>query len=285
MSSRPSLSEHFTHHMTSMKSPLSTKMLFKMTIHIVVLSLVSEGTEARLCRSLPKIDASTWSRYDLEFGARFSSIHHSLSSSDISPVFAAEQFSTLLTQFLESKPDLVEEAKEFFAHNPEAHTDLESARKLKNLLKKKSKRTDATSEDKAKAKQALRHYSFLLKKHKENLEESETKKHEKAYKKNFFKYAKEITHGTFGQPSSSPTYTKAEADLFYSQKYTSPVHIDKSKLSWFPSVQPPANTYNLTPYRPRDIKEALLRKSPSSSPGEDQLLYGFLARSQPHITS
>ena len=257
MSSRPSLSEHFTHHMTSMKSPLSTKMVFKMTIHIVVLSLVSEGTEARLCRSLPKIDASTWSRYDLEFGARFSSIHHSLSSSDISPVFAAEQFSTLLTQFLESKPDLVEEAKEFFAHNPEAHSDLESARKLKNLLKKKSKRTDATPEDKAKAKQALRHYSFLLKKHKENLEEAEVRKHEKAYKKNFFKYAKEITHGTFGQPSSSPTYTKAEADTFYSQKYTSPVHIDKSKLSWFPSVQPPANTYNLTPYRPRDIKEAL----------------------------
>ena len=35
---------------------------------------------------------------------------------------------------------------------------------------------------------------------------------------------------------------------------------------------------SLAEYRPRDIKEALLRKSPSSSPGEDQLLYGFLAR-------
>ena len=107
---------------------------------------------------------------------------------------------------------------------------------------------------------------------------SEVRKHEKAYKKNFHKYAKEITNGTFGQPSASPTYTKAEADLFYSAKYTSPVHIDKSKLSWFPSAQAPAKTYNLTSYRPRDIKETLLRKSPSSSPGDDQLLYGFLAR-------
>ena len=71
-------------------------MVLKMTIHIVVLSLVSEGTEARLCRSLPKIDASTWSRYDLEFGVKFSPIHHSLASSDITPVSAAEQFATLL---------------------------------------------------------------------------------------------------------------------------------------------------------------------------------------------
>ena len=143
-------------------------MLFKLTIHIVVLSLVSTVTDARLSRSLPKIDASTWSRYDLEFGVKFSPIHHSCASSDITPVSAAEQFATLLTEFLESKPDLVEEAKEFFAHNPEAHTDLESARKLKNLLKKKSKKAEATLEDKARAKQALRHYSFLLKKQKEN---------------------------------------------------------------------------------------------------------------------
>ena len=75
--------------------------------------------------------------YDLEFGVKFSPIHHSLASSDITPVSAAEQFATLLTEFLESKPDLVEEAKEFFAHNPEAHTDLESARKLKKPLEEK----------------------------------------------------------------------------------------------------------------------------------------------------
>ena len=67
--------------------------------------------------------------------------------------------------------------------------------------------------------------------------------------------------------------TKAEADLFYSAKYTSPVHIDMSKLSWFPSAQAPAKTYNLTSYRPRDIKETLLRKSPSSSPGDSIDLY------------
>ena len=56
-------SESFTHHMTPIMSPLSTKMLFKLTIYIVVLSLASTVTDARLSRSLPKIDASTWSRY------------------------------------------------------------------------------------------------------------------------------------------------------------------------------------------------------------------------------
>ena len=34
--------------------------------------------------------------YDLEFGVKFSPIHHSLASSDITPVSAAEQFATLL---------------------------------------------------------------------------------------------------------------------------------------------------------------------------------------------
>ena len=88
------------------------------------------------------------------------------------PVFAAEQFNFLLTEFLESKDDLNEEIKQFFRHNPEAQTNLESARKLKNILKKRSKNTEATLEDESKAKQTIRHYDFLLKKDKENKAES-----------------------------------------------------------------------------------------------------------------
>ena len=235
-------------------------------------------TDARLVKALPKIEPSTWNRYDLECVAKFSPIHHSLASGDVSTVFAAEKFNFLLTEFLESKDDLVHEAKEFFAHNPEAQNNLESARKLKNLLKKKSKKTGATLEDKAKANQALRHYNFLLKKKKESEAESEVRKHEKAFKKNFNKYAKEITNNTFGQPTISPSYSKEEANLFYRERYSTPKEINLTNLSWFPEVPLPNVPYNLDPYRPRDIKEALFKKSPSSSPGDDQILYGFSAR-------
>ena len=197
---------------------------------LITLATLTLTTDARLDKSLPKIDPSTWNRYDFEFGAKFSPIHHSLASGDVSPVFAAEQFNFLLTEFLESKDDLTEEAKQFFAHNPEAQTNLESARKLKNLLKKRLKQTEATLEDKAKAKQGLRHYNFLLKKKKESEAESEVRKHEKAYKNNFHKYAKEITNNTFGQPSVSPTYTKDEANLFYRERYSTPKEINLTYL-------------------------------------------------------
>ena len=245
---------------------------------LLTLATLTLTTDARLIKSLPKIEPSTWNRYDCEFWAKFSPIHHSLASGDVSPVFAAEQFNFLLTEFLKSKDDLTEEAKEFFAHNPEAQNNLESARKLKNHLKKRSKQTEATLEDKAKAKQGLRHYNFLLKKKKESEAESEVKRHEKAFKKNFHKYAKEITNNTFGQPNVSPTFTKEEANLFYRERYSTPKEINLTNLSWFPTVTSPSIPYNLDPYRPRDIREALYKKSPSSSPGDDEILYGFLAK-------
>ena len=77
---------------------------------------LTHTTDARIVKSLPKADKSTWSRYDLEFRGKFSPIHHSLASGDVSPVFAAEKLNFLLTEFLESKADMVEEAKEFYQH-------------------------------------------------------------------------------------------------------------------------------------------------------------------------
>ena len=46
----------------------------------------------------------------------------------------------------------------------------------------------------------------------------------------------------------------------------------------FQKVQSPTAPYNLTPYTEEDVREALKGKSKSSSPGEDQILYGYLTK-------
>lgn len=245
---------------------------------ITILITLTTLTEAKVCRSLPKIEANTWSEYDLEFGKSFSPIHHDLASGDISPASAGILFNDMLTKFLESKQDLQEEAKHFFERNPQSVTKLNDARKLKNLLKKKSKQKDATEDDKKQAALALRHYNFLLKCQKNQNSENEIKQQEKAFKKNFHKFAKETTNGTYGQPSVSASYSRELANAYYPQKYSTPVTIDPALLSWFPSVSQPSIPYNLSPYTPKDIKQALFKKSPSSAPGDDQIIYGFLAK-------
>ena len=65
---------------------------------------------------------------------------------------------------------------------------------------------DASKEDKA--NEALRHYTFLLKLKERKSKEQDNKAHEKAYRKNFYKYAKDITKGTFGQETIAKKYLK-----------------------------------------------------------------------------
>ena len=249
--------------------------VFVFEIVFLVLMFTSP-IHGRLCRDVPKIDKTVWNRYDYEF---FTTIHESWKSfckGEVSSAQFATDYNTRLASFLESKPEFQEEVKEFFKHNPPSNKTLENARKLKNNLRKKAKRKDATLEDKAKANQALRHYNYLLKIQKQKDDLTIERKQEKAYKKNFFKTAKDISNGTFGQPSVSPAFDVHTANNFYSKKYSEPVVIDPSKLNWFPDILPPVYEYNQTPYRPRDIKEVLAKKCCSSAPGHDDIVYGFL---------
>ena len=182
----------------------------------------------------------------------------------------------MLASFLESKEEFQEEVREFFKHNPPTSNHLGAARKLKNLLRKKAKKNDATEEDKARANQALRQYNYLLNLERSKAEARKAKQEEKAYKKNFYKTAKDITNGTFGMDKVTPAFDKEKANDFYKNRYSEPVIIDPAKLVWFPKVEPPQTSYNMLPYRPKDIKEALLKKNKTSAPGNDDILYGFL---------
>ena len=128
---------------------------------------------------------------------------------------AAEMFNNDLNNFLKSKPDIIHEVKTFYKHNKKFINNLEEAKKLKILREKKSRQNNATPEDRSLACEALRHYDFLLKEKKQNNEAAEIVKQEKAYTKNFHKFAKEVTKGTYNKSKIEPTYSLEEANEYY----------------------------------------------------------------------
>ena len=223
-------------------------------------------------------EKTTWVTYDNEMCFIIDSIEVQLNSGEISPAEAASLFNKRLTEFLESKPNLLHEVKTFYKHKPESMKDINDARKLKTSLNKKAKQIGATKEDKSLACQAHRHYNFLLNEQKNKSESKEIIEQEKAYSKDFFKFAKETTNGTYGKPRISPSYSNSTANTYYKEKYTSQTHIDTTNLNWFPEVNPPTKDYNLEPYSAKDVSDALKNKSQDSAPGEDKILYGYLTK-------
>ena len=83
---------------------------------------------------------------------------------------------------------------------------------------------------------------------------------DKLYRKDFWKTAKDITNGTFGNPEPAPSFDKDTADQHYKTQYETPSNIDTEKLNWFPKVEKPSTQYNTKPYTPKDIKGALINK-------------------------
>ena len=219
-----------------------------------------------------------WNQYDVEFFDIVSPLQDSITKGNTKPDKAGAEFSNLLTSFLATKPNLVRYVKTFFKHKPAALNNLKDAKALKTELEKKARQKTATAEDKSLATQSLRHYEFLLKeKHKKD-EADEMREQERQYKRNFHKFAKDVVNGNYGKESLEPTYSENTAFNYYKEKYSEKVEIDFNKLDWFPKVPPPSVPYNLSPYTEDDVKEALKGKNQNSSPGDDQILYGYLTK-------
>ena len=188
-------------------------------LFMVVFITTITPSAGKICRNIPKIDKTLWNRYDQEF---FGTIHPSwrlFCKGEVSVTQFATDYNTQLASFLESKPEFQEEVKQFFKHNPPSEKTLKEAKKLKNELRKKARKKDATEEDKAKANQALRTYNYILKIQKQKDDLAKERKQEKAYRKNFYKTAKDIANGTFGQPTVSPNFDINIANNFYTKKY------------------------------------------------------------------
>ena len=217
-----------------------------------------------------------WKEYNTEFADIVSPLQDGLKSGQINSSEVASQLTILLTSFLASKPNILKEVKTYFRHKPSSMTNLNDARKLKIELEKISRQKGATIEDKVVASEALRHYNYLLKQNREKEDFQEVKEQERQYKRNFYKFAKDVTKGVYGKETLSPTFTKSIADQTYTEKYSKALHIDIDKLDWFPKVEKPEVAYDLSPYTSEDISNALKMKNQTSAPGDDQILYAYL---------
>ena len=229
----------------------------------------------RLKTSTPDLPDDWWTALDLELCQLQGLLHHDLGQGTIPAHQVADQYGTLLTNFLSSKEEFKEEVKVHRPHRP-AH-QLEDARKTKNSLRKEAKKPGATQSDKKKFNIALKFYNFLQRKAKDTNKCKTKSKHEKLYKNKFFKFAKSACNGTLDSDLPAPEFSKAEADKFFSERYSKEVPIDLTKLDWFPEASPPEAPYPETAITPRLVKHILKGKRADTAPGEDGLLCGILA--------
>ena len=194
----------------------------------------------------------------------------------VEPEQYIEELNIMLAKFLESKDEFKYETKEYFKHLKKSTESLDEIKDQKNELNKKAKQKDATEEDKLAAREANRFYNYLLKLKEEKDRTRLAIEQEKAYKKDFWNTARNVKNGSFGKETSVPTFEKSMADQYYKNKYEHAVPINTEELSWFPKVEAPEVQYNLNPYKPKDIKQALYKKCSTSAPGEDGIVYGYL---------
>ena len=229
-----------------------------------------------LAKEVPDLNDDEWKKIDDELRELQGLLHHLLATDEIPSDVAMDKYTVLLTSFLSSKPEFQGKEKTFFAHAQP--TTIQEARKMKKILGKKIKQRGATDEDRRNFHQAQRALSFLIRKDKEKKEKSATFKQESSYRKNFFKFAKAACNGTLDKEEAGPTFSKEDADAHYKGTYSKAVNIDSAKLDWFPEVEPPTVPYNSSPITPKEVRDIIRGKSPTTAPGEDGLLYGVLGK-------
>ena len=86
------------------------------------------------------------------------------------------------------------------------------------------------------------------------------------------KFAKEITKITFGNFPIKPTFSHEHANKYSKERYSTPVTVDPTKLEW----SNPTTPYDFTPYKAKDIMEAVNKKCSNSAPGDNGILYDYL---------
>ena len=238
----------------------------------------SDNRNTKINKYPPTLDKEAWNKIDSEFMQLDQNSWDRLKNKIVEPEQYIEELNTMLAGFLESKDEFKFKTKQFFKHVQTNTDSLDEIKEQKNELNKRAKQKDATEEDKFAAREANRFYNYLLKLKKEKDRTRLAIEQEKSYKKDFWKTARNVTNGTFGDATSAPTFDKPMADQYYKNKYERTVPINTDDLNWFPKVEAPSVQYNLDPYKPKYIKQALFKKCNSSAPGEDGIVYGYLKR-------
>ena len=138
--------------------------------------------------TIPPFNYNEWSVINNAFKDITGPLHHELSTNNISPRVAGEQFSLLLGRFLESHPEFIahEASDKYKQHEPKT---LVKARKNKNALRKKAFSSTGTEEDRKAFHDALKTVGYLKKQQKRSTDTKTAAHQEKLYHANFWKFA------------------------------------------------------------------------------------------------
>ena len=141
---------------------------------------------------------------------------------------------------------------------------------------------DATPEDRKEFRTAIKAHSALKNLHKKKEKHILISHQENMYRQDFWKFSKQCCQGTIDDTIQKPTFSKIEADGYYPTKYSSTKPLIDEKIRWFPLI-PAESTdtssdFDLSPIRPKLIKQILSNKEATSAPGHDGLMYGLLRK-------
>ena len=104
---------------------------------MTIVSIAIVPCESRIVFELPNLTPNAWTQYNQEVKALLGPLHFKVSSGDITPAQAGELFTSILSEFVVSKPEFVKEenSRANFSHDSSA---LKKARSAKNALRKKA---------------------------------------------------------------------------------------------------------------------------------------------------
>ena len=112
-------------------------------------------------------------------------------------------------------------------------------------------RGDATSSD------HMQNLAYVVSSANDNIQalQRTIKQQEKAYRKDFFKFAKEACNGTLFEKRVEPEFNVEEASTFFNRRYGAAAMLDMTKLDWMIDPPPPTVPYNSDAVRPCQVKK------------------------------
>ena len=226
----------------------------------------------------PTYNRDQWSAIDDELKQQLNPVHYGLSNNVITPQEAGNQLAQTLSEFLQQKPDFISDVSNKEGYIKNKPKTVQEAKKLKNSLRKRLKQTSATPADRKEFAQSVRYHNFLVKKQRICDLDNARKHQEKMYHDNFWEFSRRTCQGNIDEPQKKPTFDVKTANAYYPRLYSTVPVFNTDHLNWFPYLPVPASpvSFNMSPVKPKDIKQLLSHKKSNSAPGPDGLTYGVL---------
>ena len=228
----------------------------------------------------PQLSPDQWDHINDEIRMALQPLHHELASNHALPDQVGDDLITILQEYFNSSGLFSSNSsKSNTAFKRRTSKTLQEAKRLKNSLRKTAFHANASREDRSKFYDALHAYTFLKKKQSDNDQQRSTKYEESRFRKDFWSFSRKVVNNELYHQDSDPAFTKDLADEYYTSRYaSSPPAIDVDALGWMGGPPEAACPFDMSPVKPKDIKNILRNRSSRSAPGPDGISYAIIKK-------